>query len=280
MTHVDDTTPARRRLDRALDGLAVTFRGATARADEAKCDCHWGTPEELAQLKVPDTELTPDLLWRTADTPFWADHGAVLRRILPQLARALVDGAVEPTFGLAEVGEYAFARGKWRQWPARQSTAVYEFLDAWWTLSLTDPAPVAPVHQLLSLCAQASGILTPWLAAWEALDDDVADRHLAEAAAHWEWDLLGDELPWDAWDHDADALRAELGAWLARHAPARLRRQGASEDLLNRVRLIGLPAPARWDDPRIPERHYGAGGVVSGGCQHVEQQSGPPTRRE
>ncbi|MFI8516735.1 hypothetical protein ACIGEZ_02705 [Streptomyces sp. NPDC085481] len=279
MTHVDDTTPARRRLDRALDGLAVTFRGATARADEVQCDCHWGDPEELAQLKVPDTELAPDLLRRTWRAPDWADHGAVLRRVLPQFARSLADGPVDPAFDMEEVGR-AFLRARWLQWPADQSAAVREFLDAWWAHGLTAPDPAVPVHHLLVLCAEASGTLTPWLAAWEALDDDTADRHLSEAAAHWEWDLLGDELPWHAWEVDEEALRAELAAWLARHAPARLRRRGASEDLLNRVRLIGLPAPARWDDPRMPGRHYGTGGVVSGGCQHEEQQSGPPARTE
>ncbi|MFE2626089.1 hypothetical protein ACFXKH_39525, partial [Streptomyces caelestis] len=62
---MNPTTPARLRLDRALDGLDDTFRGMTARADEVQCDCHWGSPEELALLKTPDVDLSPDLLRRT-----------------------------------------------------------------------------------------------------------------------------------------------------------------------------------------------------------------------
>ena len=39
--------------------MAVTFRGMTARPDENNCECHWGSEEDLAQLKVPDVELNP-----------------------------------------------------------------------------------------------------------------------------------------------------------------------------------------------------------------------------
>ncbi|MFF5936551.1 hypothetical protein [Streptomyces sp. NPDC012508] len=257
MTNTDDT-PARRRLDRALDRLDTTFRGMTARREEQQCDCHWGSAEELAQLKVPDIELAPDLLRRTWTAPDWDDHGAVLRRILPQFARALVDGLVEESlFGMGKVG-HSFARGHWRQWPADQSAAVWEFLRAWWAQSLTDPAPPVPVHEVLALCTEASTTLGPWLAVWEALDDRVADGHLAEAAAHWEYDLLGDELPWDAWDtwNDREALRTELAAWLVRCAPARLGGRHGHEELLHRIRLIGLTGPARWDDPHWPGYRY------------------------
>ncbi|WP_328875875.1 hypothetical protein OHT76_40565 [Streptomyces sp. NBC_00287] len=249
-----DDTPARLRLDRALDGLSVTFRGMTARSDEAQCTCHWGSEDELALLKIPDVELDPDLLRRTWDAPDWSDHGAVLRRILPQFARELVGGRVEPIFGMHTVGR-SFGRGHWRQWPTQQSAAVWEFLHAWWGQSLTDPEPVVPVHELLALCAEASGTLTPWLDTWEALDHPVADRHLAVAADEWEYELLGDLLPWDAWD-DEDALRTELAAWLVRYAPGRLRDLDVPEELLHRIRLIGLTGPARWEDPHYPFRTY------------------------
>ncbi|MGV9348718.1 hypothetical protein ACWDSD_28670 [Streptomyces spiralis] len=246
--------PSRLRLDRAMDSLAVTFRGMTARSDETQCDCHWGSEEELALLKTPDVELDPDLLDRTWRAPDWTDHGAVLRRILPQFARALVGGLVEPLFGMDEVG-LSFTRGHWQQWPAHQSAAVSEFLRAWWAHSLIEPDPAVPVYEVLALCAEASSVLGPWLGTWEALDHPVADRHLAEAAAHWEYDLLGDQLPWDTW-HDADALRTELAGWLVRHAPARLRAQGAPEELLHRIRLIGLTGLARWEDPHWPGHRY------------------------
>ncbi|WP_254878865.1 hypothetical protein [Streptomyces sp. NA04227] len=226
----------------------------TARGDEKQCVCHWGSEEELALLKVPDVELDPDLLRRTWEATDWDDHGAVLRRILPQFAGALVNGLVEPMFGMDEVGR-VFDRGGWRQWPAHQSAAVGEFLHAWWAHSLRTPDPAVPVHELLALCVEASGTLSPWLAHWEALDESTADRHLAEAAAHWEYDLLGDELPWDAWDN-AEALRTELAAWLVRCAPARLRPLGGHEELLHRVRLVGLTGPDRWEDPHWPGHRY------------------------
>jgi hypothetical protein len=250
-TNVEDIPPARLRLDRALDRLDVTFRGMTADADEAQCECHWGSAEELALLKVPDVELDPDLLYRTWHAPDWDDHGAVLRRILPQFARALVGGLVQP-YLMGEVGR-SFSAGDWHRWPARQNTAVGEFLHAWWAHSLTDPDPVVPVHKLLWVCTDASGIISPWLTVWEGLDHPVADRHLAEAAAQWEYDLLRDELPWNMWlweDDDTDAARTELAAWLVRHAPARLRAEDdATEELLHGIRLLGLTGPARWEDP-------------------------------
>ncbi|MGW4271683.1 hypothetical protein ACWEGQ_04800 [Streptomyces seoulensis] len=248
-----DDTRVRLRLDRALDRLDVTFRGMTARGHETQCDCHWGSREELAQLKVPDVVLAPDLLRRTWNAPDWDDHGAVLRRVLPQLARALVGGPAEPRFGMADVGR-SFARGHWRQWPADQSAAVWEFLHAWWAHTLTEPRPAVPAHDLLALCAEASGVLGPWLDVWEGVEHRVADRHLAAAAARWEYDLLEDRLPWAAWDDDSDDLRTELAAWLVRHAPARLRGQDVPEELVHRIRLLGLTGPARWEDPHWPDR--------------------------
>ncbi|MFF5972354.1 hypothetical protein ACFY7C_12630 [Streptomyces sp. NPDC012769] len=224
----------------------------TAREDETQCACHWGSAQELARLKVPDVVLSPGLLRRTWSAPDWGDHGAVLRRVLPQWARALVDGG-ESVRGLDEAGR-SLARGGWRRWPVEQAAAVGEFLDAWWAWSLVTPDPGVPVHELLVLCCEASGTLGPWLAVWESLDEDAADRHLASALAHWQFDLLRDELPWEPWDRDAVALRTELAAWLVRHAPARLRTRDGHEELLHVIRLMGLTGPARWDDPHWPTK--------------------------
>ncbi|MFD8911159.1 hypothetical protein [Streptomyces sp. NPDC059575] len=250
-----DATPPPARLDRALENLALTFRGMTARADEVQCTCHWGGEDELARLKVPDLELDPDLLRRTWTAPDWSDHGAVLRRILPQFARSLTDGTTEHWLGAAEAGQ-SFARSDWQRWPAQQRAAVAEFLHAWWAHSLTDPAPTIPVYDLLVLLTEASATLTPWLTVWETTDHDTADRHLEEAAAHWQYDLLRDELPWYT-SHDEDTLRTGLAAWLAGHAPPRLRARGAPEDLLHHIRLAAIPTPARWEDPYWPDRRYG-----------------------
>lgn len=242
--------PGWSRLDAALVGLAVTFRGMTARPDEFNCECHWGSAEELALLKVPDVELDPDLLRRTWQPSDWDDHASVLRRILPQLANTLVNGQVESYVDLGEVGR-SFARGRWQQWPTEQAAAVGEFLEAWWAQTLIFSKPIVPAYEVFAFCTEASGTLSPWLNTWEAATHPVADQHLADAVAHWADDLLDDRLPWDALEDEEDKL-AELAAWLVRHAPARLRAHGSPEELLHRIRLLGLSGPARWDDPHWP----------------------------
>ncbi|MFI9237086.1 hypothetical protein [Streptomyces sp. NPDC053079] len=232
----------------------------TAHPQENNCECHWGSAEELALLKTPDVELDPDLLQRTWSAIDWRDHPRVLRRILPQFAADLVHGRVDPVFGMEAVGR-CFALGAWQQWPAGQSGAVEEFLHAWWASTLTDPAPLAPAHEVLMAVSEASATVTPWLRVWQALPvpHPVADRHLTELVDTWEYDLLGDALPWSAWEN-RDAMRDELTAWLVHHAPARLRADGASSDLQERIRLIGLPEPARWEDP-FWSRRPGTAGV-------------------
>ncbi|WP_229798051.1 hypothetical protein [Planomonospora parontospora] len=247
-------SPERPRLRAALKRVAVTFRGMTAHPDESNCECHWGSAEELAQLKVPNVTLEPDLLHRAWQAADWDDHAAVLRRILPQLSTALVSGLVKPFSGMEEVGR-SLDRGQWQQWPSMQAAAVREFLNAWWSHTLTDPDPAVPAHEVLALCAEASTALGPWLETWEAQRCAVADRHLIEAVTRWEYDLLGDQLPWESWENEEETC-AELTAWLIRHAPDRLRAQNAHEELLHRVRLLGLAGPARWEDPHWPDYRY------------------------
>ncbi|MFF5896301.1 hypothetical protein ACFY8O_10315 [Streptomyces argenteolus] len=247
-------TPSRLRLDTALHGLALTFRGMTAVPDEDNCECHWGSAEDLAQLKTPDAELDPDLLRRTWQAIDWRDHGAVLRRILPQFAVALVAGAVEPLFDMGDVGQ-AFGRGRWQRWSGDQAAAVEEFLHAWWADSLVAPDAAVPAYEVFALCAEASGTVRPWLDVWAVTVHPTADRRLVEAVREWEYDLLGGKLPWYAWDHDEKRV-GELSAWLAEHAPARLGSQGAPQELHHQVRLLGLPEPARWEDPHWPGHTY------------------------
>ncbi|MBB6349444.1 hypothetical protein ACWGH8_39570 [Nonomuraea muscovyensis] len=248
-------TSARLRLDATLDHLAVTFRDMTAHPDEANCTCHWGSEEELALLKVPGVKLEPDLLRRTWTATDWDNPAAVLRRILPQFAAALVGGRVEPLFGMEEAGR-SLARGEWQQWPAEQAAAVREWLHAWWAHTLTDPEPAVPAYELLALCTEASTTLTPWLRVWEESTHPVADRHLVLAFTHWEYHLLGDELPWTVRGDTEATTCAELTAWLLGHAPARLRAGGASDELHHRIRLLGLTGPDRCYDPHWPDRVY------------------------
>ena len=249
--------PAHRRLSAALDNLAVTFHGMTAHPDEHNCECHWGSAQELSLLKTADVELEPDLLRRTWQAIDWTDHASVLRRILPQFAAVLVTGRAEPLFGLEEAG-YSFARGRWQQWPDDHAASVHEFLHAWWEHSLTGPDAVVPAHQVFVMCAEASGSAGPWLAEWEKRTGDLSDRRLAEAATEWEYELLGDSLPWHVgwYEHDEEEMRAELVAWLLGHAAARLHESGASADLQHRIRLLGLTDEDRWTDPHWPGQRY------------------------
>jgi len=90
---------------------------------------------------------------------------AMLRRILPQLAPALVNGEVE-RLSSTEFAGRAFALGRWQQWPAEQSTAIREFLDAWWYVTLTNPDTEVPAHAVLAMLVEASGALDRWLGAW------------------------------------------------------------------------------------------------------------------
>jgi hypothetical protein len=255
--HLTDR-PAQRRLDAALENLSLTFRGMTAHPDEHNCECHWGGPEELALLKTPDVELEPDLLRRTWRAIDWSDHAAVLRRVLPQFATALVTGRAGPMFGGHEEAGYSLARGRWQQWPEEHAGPVREFLHAWWVQSLTDPDAVVPAHQVFALCAEASGTLEPWLAEWERQTGHLSDLRLAEAAAEWEYELLGDSLPWrvDWYENDEEEMRADLVAWLLGHAAARLRESGASTDLQHRIRLLGLTDEDRWTDRHWPGHRY------------------------
>ncbi|WP_405789464.1 hypothetical protein OG753_20095 [Streptomyces sp. NBC_00029] len=250
---------ARARLDRALDQLGVTFRGMSARADETQCDCHWGSPEELALLKLPGTDLDLDLLHRTWSAPDWNDHGAVLRRVLPQFARELTGGLGEYAWNIGNIGN-SFHRAAWQQWPAQQSAVVREFLHAWWAHTLLTQDPAVPAHELLPLCAEASGAIGPWLAVWRDLRHPVADQHLTSTVDEWERDLLEDSLPWRSWlvwsDEEAEEIRTELTAWLAREAPDRLRAAGARAELRHAVCLLGLPHATRWKDLHAPHHRY------------------------
>ncbi|MFB6720027.1 hypothetical protein ACFCV3_07700 [Kribbella sp. NPDC056345] len=241
--------PAPTTLDDALKRVARAFRGMTARADEMNCECHWGSAEELASLKVPDVELEPDLLRRTWQAPDWSDHAAILRRIMPQLTAALANGAVSD-YDLRDLG-YSFSRGNWQQWPAEQAEAVLGFLQAWWAHCLTAATAPAPAHEALALCVEASGSAGPWLASWESIRHPMADQRLAETIAQWDFDLLQDDMFWWTMD-DQEGKRQELTTWLLRHAPSRIGDHGDPAHLRNVLRLLAIPGLARYDDPHWP----------------------------
>ncbi|MFF0654826.1 hypothetical protein [Micromonospora tulbaghiae] len=243
---IPDRTEIDGLLNEALAGVAATFQGMTAHRQESNCECHWGSAEELALLKTPDVPLDEDLLRRTYWTTDWRYPGPLLRRILPQLTRSLVAGRVMPMAGMESLG-YLFTTARWQEWPKGQRDALREFLDAWWLHVLVEPDAKVPAHEALELIAETTGKLTPWLAVWTgSLADAVARRRLVTAVDEWMDDLLGDGLPWSSW-HNEDTWGAALSLWVIRHAPAALREHNASIELLDYIRLLGLPYADRWD---------------------------------
>jgi hypothetical protein len=249
-----DSEAARLRLDAALAAVADAFRGGTAAADEHNCECHWGSAEELALLKTPDVPLGPDLLRRTWWASDWDDNAAVLRRILPELAVALVAGEAGHISGPAEVG-IALARGHWQDWPTGQAGAVREFLRAWWLQSLVCDEAVEPPYAVFAFCVEASGEVGPWLAQWEAaLGDAQAAVGLARAVEEWDGELWGDRLPW--FGSDEDSLGRELVAWLVRVGVLPPERAGA-------LRILAI-AEEECGEPSLQPLPPRAAAVLSG----------------
>jgi hypothetical protein len=211
-----DLQSDRSRLEAALARLSSVFRGMTTHPDESNCDCHWGSAEELALLKTPDALLEPDLLRRTWLAPDWDDHEAVLRRILPQFAASLVNGDVIDTLACEDAGR-AICRGRWKEWPSEQESAVREFLHAWWFHTLATLDPVVPAHDVLVLLAEASSELCPWLVVWQAQTQlhAAASQHLSTAAERWRRYLQIGRLPWHSWRADDEQWLHELTTLLA-----------------------------------------------------------------
>ncbi|SBT40777.1 hypothetical protein [Micromonospora auratinigra] len=241
-----DPTVVGRRLEAALSGVAGAFRGMTAHRQESNCACHWGSAEELELLKAPDAPLDDDLLRRAYWTTDWRYPGPLLRRILPQLTQALVAGHVEPMAGMASLG-HLFTVGRWQEWPAGQQDALREFLDAWWLHVLVEPDAKVPAHEAITLLAEVTAKLTPWMTTWaQLLANTTARLRLVTAADAWMDDLLGDRLPW-ASCHDEDTWCPTLSLWVLRHTPAALREHDTSAELHHYVRLLALPYADRWD---------------------------------
>ncbi|MFI1191938.1 hypothetical protein ACH4T9_01470 [Micromonospora sp. NPDC020750] len=217
----------------------------TAHWQESNCECHWGSAEELALLKTPDVSLDDELLRRTYFTTDWRYPGPLLRRILPQLTQGIVAGTVEPMGGMGCLGGL-FTAGSRQEWPTAQRDALREFLNAWWLHVLVEPDAKVPAHDALTLLAEITTEVVPWLTIWaESLTVTVARRRLVMAVDEWMYDLLRDDLPWSSW-HDEDTWCPALSLWVLRHAPAALREHEAAAELHDQVRLLTLPYADRW----------------------------------
>jgi hypothetical protein len=232
-----DLVDVRHRLGAALAGVAGAFQGMTAHAQEDNCECHWGSVEELALLKTPDVPLDEDLLRRTYSATDWSCPGAVLRRILPQLASGLAASTIDPITDWSSLGLLC-RPGNRRDWPAEQEAALRDFLEAWWRHVLLDPDARVPAHDALAFVAEATGTPAPWTEMWaELLTSALPRRRLSAAVDEWMDSLLGDDLPW-ASSHDQGTWSPALSLWVLRHT---------ADEPHELVHLLALPRTARWD---------------------------------
>ncbi|MFF3502787.1 hypothetical protein [Streptomyces sp. NPDC003247] len=128
-----------------------------------------------------------------------------------------------------------------------QAAAVEAFVLAWWRHVLASPDPPYPVPDVFETCAMILGTVTGLFDRWEP--GPVPDAHLARCAGAWLDELATDRTPFSWWSpDDGPAVVAEQQAWLARHAPDRLRAVGET-DLAVRAALLGLPHDERWAHP-------------------------------
>lgn len=233
------TSPA---LDAALADIETVFNGFSSPTEQACGLCH--LPEEAAYLRTPYTRIPADVLrmYTFEVSGHFDDHAAAMRRLLPQGARALVMGEMEP-LGL---GFHGLAVVDWRTWPAEQSAAVEAFVRAWWEEILTMPKPPYWIVEIFELCASILRSVTPLLDRWHA--SPVADGHLAECVDRWLEELLVDDSPFHWFLYGEEAAVVDLRTWLSRHAPDRLLARGEPH-LAIRAELLGLPYDDRWAHP-------------------------------
>ncbi|MER8030373.1 hypothetical protein ABTZ78_15585 [Streptomyces bauhiniae] len=231
-------------LTAALAEIDAAFNGEASRA-ESGCARRCCTAEDAAYLRTPHTRVPAELLNRFLykSPQHFADHGAAMRRLMPQAAHALADGTLED----AGWGPLGLSRADWQSWPHRQARAVETFVRAWWRAALTTAEPPYPVTDMFETCCCVLGAAAPLLAGWEAGPE--ADAHLADCVEWWSYNLLADRWPFTWWrPADEPRARVELQTWLGEHAPARLRPLGLT-DLADRAALLALPYDTRWNDP-------------------------------
>jgi hypothetical protein len=230
-------------LDTALATIDTVFRGF-ASPDEVGCGyCH--APAETAYLRTPDIAIPVDVvryyLYEVPD--HFDDHPAVLRRLLPQAARAMADGSL----GVINYGAHGLTRVDWRSWPSEQAAAIEAFLHDWWQDALTTPDPPHDIDAIFDTCATAARTVLPFLDGWARTP--VADVHLARCADLWIDELLNDSSPFSWWYHDSEETGiADLRGWLFGPGAVRLRGQG-EPDLADRAELLALPYDDRWAHP-------------------------------
>ncbi|MGW0423657.1 hypothetical protein [Streptomyces sp. NPDC003015] len=229
-------------LETALADIDTVFNGFASPGETVCSVCD--IPEEVAYLRTPYVRMPVDVVrqYTFQVSGHFDDQAATMRRLLPQGARALVLGQMEP-LGL---GYHGLAVVDWRNWPAEQSAAVEAFVLAWWQDVLAMPQPPYSIEEIFELCASILRSVTPLLDRWHA--SPVADAHLARCVDWWLEKLLDDDSPFGWFLNGEEAAVPDLQAWLSRHAPGRLRARDEPH-LAIRAELLALPYDERWAHP-------------------------------
>ncbi|WP_419707030.1 hypothetical protein [Promicromonospora sp. NFX87] len=235
------------RLQRALDEVDRVFGDFTCAADNPCTHCYGddGVPE----LEVSGAQIDRATLSSLAyEAPsILADHDAMVRRILPQVARGMADGTVHSFWN--EADHHCLTRCGWHGWPAPQPDVITEFVAAWWADLITTPEPHHSVTDAFITFAALTGDVGAALAAWP--DHAVANRHLATASSFWLNVLVHDDEPFDLLLAGGPAPVVQvLSGWYIDVGADRLRR--TDEELADKVALLTLPVAERMS------RLYGA----------------------
>lgn len=224
-------------LSAALAEVDRVFTGFTCRPDSVCLHCY--PEDDVAALALAGAEIDGDtlvsLMHRNPESV--DDHGALVRRLLPQMARGIADGSVEVSFP----AHHCLARGDWREWPDSQSRTVRAFVDAWWFDRVATPG--ATSGTVFEVYAAMLGDLSAALASWP--EHPIADAHLVDVSRSWLPDLVQDDNPlWLSDLVDDDECRTVLRDWYLETGVERLARAGAS-DLVTTVRALALPLGER-----------------------------------
>ncbi|MFI1003558.1 hypothetical protein ACIP10_20160 [Streptomyces galbus] len=100
-------------LTAALADIDTVFDGFAGPTETGCGRCH--LPEETAHLRSPYTRVPPEVLdMYLFEVPdHFDDHAAAMRRLLPQGARAMVDGALDGFGWGCLVGQAGSGSGVW-----------------------------------------------------------------------------------------------------------------------------------------------------------------------
>lgn len=226
----------------ALADVERTFAGRVYPHDDL-CGMCYGD-EGVPELAVPDLELPTEALNRLSmeSIDHLSDYPAMVRRILPQLARGMADGShlimPPPVNCLASARVY--------EWLADEARVVQRFVATLLDEARQDPA--SPwVRDLFEIYAEVVQDAVGPLDAWPV--DPVSDQHFVRVARPWLHDLLYEDPPvrLGLWaDGEQESLLASLQAWFMGPGAERLRRCGAT-DYADAADLLALPCVERLE---------------------------------